>query len=104
MIHDYQTPDRGWCGDRTRGAGMGRTSGLPENFAGPLQLRHVPLDSGGYDPGGAYWGSPDNRMQAMISGSRATVTARVSGIAGSARQAPEHKRVMAELAKLVEGT
>lgn len=43
---------------------MGRTSDLPENFTGPLQLRHVPLDSGGYDPGGAYWGSPDNLYMA----------------------------------------
>jgi len=64
MIHDYQTPDRGWCGDRTRGASMGRTSDLPKDVTGPLQLRHVPLNSGGYDPGGAYWGSPDNLYMA----------------------------------------
>lgn len=60
MIFDYQTPDPGWCGDRRRGASHGRASNLPTGFKGPLQLRHVPLDAGGYDPGGSYWGSPDN--------------------------------------------
>ena len=38
---------------------MGRRSDLPFDFKSALQIRHVPLD-GGYDPGGAYWGGPDN--------------------------------------------
>ena len=59
MKPSYQQPDRGWCGDPKRGAAMGRGSDLPFDFKGALQLRHVPLD-GDYDPGGTYWGSPDN--------------------------------------------
>lgn len=40
------------------GASMGRRSaGLPH---GRVSLRRVPIDGGGYDPGGAYWGSPSN--------------------------------------------
>ena len=40
------------------GAPMGRYTGVDyiEVNAGPLYLRHIPLDSGGYDKGGAYWG------------------------------------------------
>lgn len=39
------------------GAPMGRrSSGNLAPEAGPLYLRHVRLDRGGYDPGGAYWG------------------------------------------------
>lgn len=63
-MFDYQTPDRGWCGDPKRGAAMGRGSDLPEDSAGPLTLRHVPLDAGGYDPGGTYWGGPDDLYMA----------------------------------------
>lgn len=42
-----------------RGASMGRreTHGDPD-FRGALTLELVPLDSGGYDPGGTYWGVP----------------------------------------------
>jgi hypothetical protein len=38
---------------------MGRGSDLPFDFKGELTVRHVPLD-GDYDPGGTYWGGPDN--------------------------------------------
>lgn len=40
------------------GAPMGRHTGplYLEASAGPLYLRRVPLDRGGYDSGGAYWG------------------------------------------------
>lgn len=43
--------------DCSRGAPMGRTEHHITN-AGPVTLRLVklPLDSGGYDSGGAYWG------------------------------------------------
>jgi hypothetical protein len=53
------TPDPGWQGDRSRGAGMGRDeydmdiSGIP---ARSVYLSQVRLDNQGYDPGGAYWG------------------------------------------------
>lgn len=40
------------------GAPMGRRSwdDNAEPYAGRMYLRWVPLDSGGYDVGGAYWG------------------------------------------------
>lgn len=40
------------------GAPMGRHTGpnYLETCAGKLYLRQVPLDRGGYDSGGAYWG------------------------------------------------
>jgi hypothetical protein len=41
-----------------RGADMGRPSFMADNpFAVKFHLHAVPLDSGGYDSGGAYWGS-----------------------------------------------
>jgi len=51
-------PDSGWQGDRSRGAGMGRPGKEPQEPAKPRRfyLQRVPLDSGGYDSGGAYWG------------------------------------------------
>jgi hypothetical protein len=44
--------------DSNRGAPMGRYSGPdPLNTdAGRLYLSRVPINSGGYDAGGAYWG------------------------------------------------
>ena len=39
------------------GAQMGRRTINANNYSGErLHLRRVPIDSGGYDPGGAYWG------------------------------------------------
>lgn len=38
-----------------RGAPMGR-HGKAQDCQGKVSLRRIPLDSGGYDPGGAYWG------------------------------------------------
>jgi hypothetical protein len=52
---DYQKPDRGWCGDPSRGAAMGRGSDLPFDAACELRIRQVHLD-GDYDAGGTYWG------------------------------------------------
>ena len=56
---------KGWCGDPKRGAAMGRHSYHPEyEFPNPisvkLTLRKIPIDSGGYDPNGTYfgWGAP----------------------------------------------
>ena len=60
MSADYQKPDPGWCGNPRRGAAMGRTSDLAfDKATGPLTIRPVPIDAGGYDPGGAYWGIGD---------------------------------------------
>jgi hypothetical protein len=44
--------------DGKYGAPMGRQSwdDNAEPFAGRMYLRHIPLDSGGYDKGGTYWG------------------------------------------------
>lgn len=61
---DNDTPDferpSGWCGDSSRGAGMGRSSDLPHDTASKCHLQRVRLDEGGYDKGGAYWGAPSN--------------------------------------------
>lgn len=40
------------------GAPMGRPPSYPmyEIPGGLVRLRHLPLDAGGYDSGGAYWG------------------------------------------------
>lgn len=38
------------------GAHMGRASELSYDTHGHLRITQVPLDRGGYDPGGAYWG------------------------------------------------
>jgi hypothetical protein len=49
------------------GAPMGRYTG--PNFldcdAGKIYLHRVPLDSGGYDQGGAYWGHGEPLFEAM---------------------------------------
>lgn len=52
-----------------RGASMGRDEwrGEPE---GEVTLYKLPIDSGGYDPGAAYWGSPDNLYYAVDEGGK----------------------------------
>jgi hypothetical protein len=43
------------------GAYMGRPNIIPADYAGEkLNLRKVPFVDGGYDAGGAYWGTPVN--------------------------------------------
>jgi hypothetical protein len=58
---DYKRHDpKGWCGDPTRGAAMGRHSYHAEDsesFDGKLSLRRVRLNSGGYDGNGTYFGT-----------------------------------------------
>jgi hypothetical protein len=53
---------RGWCGDPSRGAAMGRGSihEAPTDSSVKLVLRRVRLDNGGYDRNGTYfgWGQP----------------------------------------------
>ena len=45
------------------GSAMGRRQNAPEKPC-KLRVRRVRLDSGGYDDGGAYWGTPSNLWQA----------------------------------------
>jgi hypothetical protein len=54
-MHDYQTK-----GCSKYGASMGRTSNLDKGTSDTLTIRRVPIDDGGYDPGGAYWGTPSD--------------------------------------------
>lgn len=54
-MNSYQTK-----GYSQYGASMGRGSDLPEDTTAALTIRKVPIDAGGYDPGGAYWGTPAN--------------------------------------------
>jgi hypothetical protein len=42
------------------GASMGRSGQLSHDAAEPCFIRKVPIDDQGYDPGGAYWGTPAN--------------------------------------------
>lgn len=57
---DYKDNDpRGWCGDPSRGAALGRPTvhdADPATFAYRLFLRRVYLDQGGYDSNGTYFG------------------------------------------------
>ena len=58
---DYSTRDpKGWCGDPSRGAAMGRGTWKGEpDYAGKITLRRIYLDNGGYDTNGTYWGWGD---------------------------------------------
>ena len=55
----YKTNDpRGWCGDPSRGAALGRPTVKGDaTFAGKLTLHRVHLDQGGYDVNGTYFGA-----------------------------------------------
>lgn len=46
--------------DCSRGAPMGRTPHATNPPQSPVSIFKVPLDEGGYDAGGAYWGIPDD--------------------------------------------
>lgn len=55
-MSDYSTNDpKGWCGDPSRGAALGRPTikGEPE---GKITIRRSPLDRQGYDRNGTYFG------------------------------------------------
>jgi len=51
-------PAAGWMGNPKRGASMGRQDNpsLWPNATRKFTLQRVPLNQGGYDRGGAYWG------------------------------------------------
>lgn len=58
----YKTNDpKGWCGDPSRGAALGRNPIHDADRAAPvrLYLRRVRIDQGGYDPNGTYFGAGD---------------------------------------------
>lgn len=51
---------KGWGGDPQRGAALGRhevNEPGEETFSKPLILKRVPIDNGGYDPNGTYFGT-----------------------------------------------
>ncbi len=75
LVAPSGTPDSGWCGDRRRGASMGRSSegSDPE---GIVYFGRVYLDEGGYDPGGAYWGAGTPVYEAYADGFYRTVRAK----------------------------
>lgn len=59
MSADYKRHDpRGWGGNPSRGAALGRAvyQDAPKDRPIKLYLRRVRLDSGGYDPNGTYFG------------------------------------------------
>jgi hypothetical protein len=58
-VPDYKSNDpRGWCGDPSRGAALGRATinDAPRDFAGTITVCRSYLDSGGYDANGTYFG------------------------------------------------
>ncbi len=61
MLPDYKQHDpKGWCGDPTRGAALGRHSYHAEDsktFEGKIYLKRVRLNQGGYDSNGTYFGT-----------------------------------------------
>lgn len=60
MQPNYTTHDpKGWCGDPSRGAAMGRCDYHADDCEAPVKLyvRRIPLDSGGYDRNGTYFGT-----------------------------------------------
>lgn len=74
------SPDRGYMGDRKRGASLGRATvlGSPSHRDNRIlfHLRRVRLDQGGYDPGGAYWGIGSPLFEAWDDGGEAYMTFR----------------------------
>jgi hypothetical protein len=63
---DYSTHDpKGWCGDPSRGAALGRPTiqkGDKKAFTDKLYLRRIPLTIGGYDCNGTYFGAGWNTL------------------------------------------
>ena len=60
MSPSYKTNDpRGWGGDPKRGAALGRRTvhDAPRDAAVRLTIRRVPLNQGGYDRNGTYYGT-----------------------------------------------
>ena len=58
MKPNYKRNDpRGWCGDPSRGAALGRPSVHSDKEGAKLYLRRIVLDSGGYDSNGTYFGT-----------------------------------------------
>ncbi len=56
---DYNKNDpKGWGGDPSRGAAMGRFSicNMHDDFNGTITIREVCIDDDGYDPNGTYFG------------------------------------------------
>ena len=57
-IKGFTREDGTW---QCTGSQMGRRNIIPADYAGEkLKLRRVPFLDGGYDAGGAYWGTPAN--------------------------------------------
>jgi hypothetical protein len=94
MIYDYQKPDRGWCGDPGRGAAMGRSSDLPTDTHEPVTIRRVPIVDG-YDPGGTYWGEPDD-LFCVFDGEGRVRYLRAGSIEAAKAQFPHAEFLVAE--------
>jgi hypothetical protein len=60
-LYDYALHDpKGFCGDPRRGAAMGRScyQDHPDDYSGPIRIRHIKIGSQGYDCLGTYFGHP----------------------------------------------
>lgn len=62
MVSYKDNDPRGWCGDPTRGAAMGRVNideAVDDTFKQPFVLKRVPIRDG-YDSNGTYFGVGEN--------------------------------------------
>lgn len=58
MVSYKDNDPRGWCGDPSRGAALGRREQHGERqYFGKLRLCRAYLNNGGYDANGTYFGS-----------------------------------------------
>ena len=58
----YSTRDpKGWCGDPSRGAALGRAT-FKGDARGQISVARVHLDSGGYDRNGTYFGAGRRKL------------------------------------------
>lgn len=71
MTISYKTNDpKGWGGDPKRGAALGRApidEPDADTYKTPLILKRVPLDEGGYDPNGTYFGRDNSNLYWLAS-------------------------------------
>ena len=98
-LPSYETRDpRGWCGDPARGAALGRRGVLDAQTDEPtkLVLRRVPLDAGGYDVNGTYWGHGDPIYWYASADGSVDATLRTPGRGVTSRERADAKAAIRE--------
>lgn len=83
---NYKTLDpKGWCGDPSRGAALGRVTrhDAPTDRPIKLYLQHIRLDDGGYDSNGTYFGTGDSLYWYADADGEVDAVLRANGVAGA---------------------